>query len=511
MPRLVPRKLLAALRAETAGPLELPLEVLRTARHRVRVAGALGLLGYAAFLLFELTGASPAGALEHAIRRTHDLLGIALSGAVLLVAAAPQVPDRSVLRVALAGEVLLCALISTLMPWAQFVRLGALNSLTWVVPVILLVPILVPAPPRTMVLVSTVCALTMPLGPWLLSSLGLIEARPSELLGLAVSGAVAVGIAAVAARTIHGARRQLAALRSVGSYELLEKLGQGGMGEVWKAKHSMLARPAAVKLIRPEQLQGASEAREEAIARFTGEAQITAGLSSPHTVSLFDFGQSEDGALYYAMELLDGMNLEHFVYQYGPIEPRRAVHWLQQVCDSLGEAHARGLVHRDIKPANLFVCRYGRELDFLKVLDFGLHRPVGEATDARLTSPGIRMGTPAYMAPEQVFDLAPDPRSDLYALGCVGYWLIAGSKPFEAESAGELMRHHAQTPAPRLSSKAEQPVPAPLEAALMACLAKDVSERPADADELSARLARSIEGAAWTRENASAWWKSRRG
>src|SRR5258705_6520265 len=168
------------------------------------------------------------------------------------------------------------------------------------------------------------------------------------------------------------------------------------MGEVWRAHPSMLARPAAVKLILPERLQAPAEAREAAIMRFTREAQVTAGLRSPHTVQLFDFGVSAEGVMYYAMELLDGINLDHFIYRYGPIGPRRAVHWLRQACHSLGEAHALNLVHRDIKPANLFVCRYGRDVDVVKILDFGLTRLTTQPQDARLTSPGWQPGTPGY-------------------------------------------------------------------------------------------------------------------
>jgi len=279
--------------------------------------------------------------------------------------------------------------------------------------VIILFPLLVPAPPATSIVVSILCALTIPAGLWALSSAGLIVVNATDYWGQCVTAAVAVFTAGVASQTIYGASRTAAAARRMGSYELIAPLGHGGMGEVWKAEHLLLARPAAVKLILPERLNAANEQRDEVVKRFTREAQVTASLRSPHTVSLFDFGASADGTFYFAMELLDGMNAEHFIYRFGPLEPRRAVHWLLQACHSLGEAHSRNLVHRDIKPANLFVCRYGRDVDFVKVLDFGLIKPLVPPTDVNLTSPGVRLGTPGYMAPEQVFGLATDPRTDL--------------------------------------------------------------------------------------------------
>jgi serine/threonine-protein kinase len=270
----------------------------------------------------------------------------------------------------------------------------------------------------------------------------------------------------------------------------------------------LLARPAVIKRILPAALQAPMEERDAAIERFTREARVTASLRSPHTVELFDFGSSADGTLYYAMELLEGLNAEHFVYKFGALPPRRAVHWLRQMCHSLGEAHSRGLVHRDIKPANLFVCRYGRDADFVKVLDFGLTRPVGPPGEAGLTSPGVRLGTPGYMAPEQVYGLPSDARTDLYALGCVGYWLLAGVKPFEAESGAELMRMHAQAAPPSLATAACPEVSQRLEAIILSCLAKEPADRPANADALGEALGCSLDGPPWSAEDARAWWEA---
>jgi serine/threonine-protein kinase len=508
MRRLVPARFLAALRPESATRLDLPADFLRESRHRVRVAAALGAGAYAVFLLFELTRMVPSSALERQVDLLHDVLGLTLCGALFLVAGLRRLDDRAVLRLALVTEVLLCAVISVQVSWAAFLRTGHVPEMTWVVAVIILFPLLVPAAPRTVLVTSFLCASTMAAGPAALAALGVIQAPIGDLAAALLTGLVGVAMAVIGSRTIHRAGRQVAAARMIGSYELLEPIGQGGMGEVWKARHLLLARPAAVKLILAERLQGASEERAATVKRFTREAQVTANLRSPHTVGLFDFGVTADGTFYYAMELLDGMNVEHFVYRFGPIEPRRAVHWLRQACHSLGEAHALDLVHRDIKPANLYLCRYGRDVDFLKVLDFGLTKPVAGGDDPDLTGPGARLGSPAYMAPEQVFGMNADPRTDLYALGCVGYWLLSGEKPFEGKSAGELLRQHAQAAPPPLSVRAQGAIPRGLEEVIMSCLSKDPAGRPESADRLAELLGASLEGACWSDAEAHRWWES---
>ncbi len=479
---------------------------MRESRERIRVAASIGAAGYVLVLGVALTGVLRAQPLERSIDLVHDAIGVTLCGGLLAATLVRGIADRTVLALALACELLLVGVISLTIPWALFLRTAHLPGITWAVPIMILFPLLVPARPRTVFVVSAVCALMMPGGIAVLAALGKVVARASDYWAALITGTIGAGIAVIASRTVYGARQQLAVASRMGSYELLERLGQGGMGEVWRAHHALLARPAAVKLILPERLQAPAEVREAAVQRFTREAQVTAALRSPHTVQLFDFGVSEDGVMYYAMELLDGINLEHFVYRWGAIEPRRAVHWLLQACHSLGEAHARGLTHRDIKPANLFVCAYGRERDFLKVLDFGLARTIASSGDARLTREGGWLGTPGYMAPEQVFGRDSGPSADLYALGCVAYWLLTASTPFESDDAGELMRQHVQVvPAP-LSERAAQAIPPSLEAVVMACLAKAPSERPRDADELSQRLAHSLDGAPWSGADAHAWW-----
>ena len=236
-------------------------------------------------------------------------------------------------------------------------------------------------------------------------------------------------IAMVPFKVMQGLGKQLHEAQDLGSYKLVERLGQGGMGEVWRAEHRLLARNAAVKLVRPEVLGGGGPEDAQVIRRrFEREAQATAALGSPHTIRVFDYGVTDDGTFYYVMELLAGRDLESLVREFGPVQADRVVYLLRQVCHSLAEAHARGLVHRDIKPANIYVCRLGLEFDFVKVLDFGLvkvRQPRGQ--QALTATMEHTTGTPAYMAPEIILgETNVDRRADVYALGCVAYYLLTG-------------------------------------------------------------------------------------
>ena len=300
---------------------------------------------------------------------------------------------------------------------------------------------------------------------------------------------------------------------SVGSYRLISPLGSGGMGEVWLAKHRLLARPAAVKLIRQETPAGA--AREQLVRRFQREAQVTARLRSPHTVQLYDFGVNDSGAFYYVMELLQGLDLQHIVNRFGPQVPERVIMLLRQACRSLAEAHEHGLVHRDIKPANLFVGRLGTEYDYLKVLDFGIvkERPgsggLDPAAATLITSPNFVQGTPAFMAPEVVFGEHPiDGRTDLYSLACAAYWALTGELVFKANTPAQMLLHHAQTQPALPSAVSELPVPRDLETLLMQCLEKDPAKRPVSALALEARLARIRCPDSWTQARAREWWET---
>jgi len=295
----------------------------------------------------------------------------------------------------------------------------------------------------------------------------------------------------------------------MGSYQLVERLGQGGMGEVWRAKHRLLARPAVIKVIRPDVMGGSdADRREIARQRFAREAEATSSLRSPHTVELYDFGVSQEGTFYYVMEFLDGVDLAELVKRFGPLPAERVVYLLKQICHSLGEAHERGLVHRDIKPANIFVCRYGREVDFAKVLDFGLVKGEQGDADVALTAENVVDGTPAFIAPEQATGDQPvDGRSDLYALGCVAYWLLTGELVFRADTAVQtLVMHVKEAPVPP-SARTELEIPAGLEEIVLRCLEKDSDRRPQTAEDLLRVLEALESGPAWTRERALHWWE----
>jgi DNA-binding NtrC family response regulator len=289
----------------------------------------------------------------------------------------------------------------------------------------------------------------------------------------------------------------------LGLYRLMERLGEGGMGEVWRARHQLLARPCAVKVIRPDRL-GESN-REKAIERFRLEARTIARLTSPNTVRLFDFGVTETGSLYFVMELLEGLDLASLVQRFGPFPPERALVVLRQACRSLGEAHAAGLLHRDIKPHNLQLCRLGLDFDIVKVLDFGLAKSLREG-NADLTTDDILTGTPAYMPPERVQGADADERSDLYALGCVGYWMLTGRTVFVGDPMAMMLRHVRDAPQPP-SKLAPGPVPERLEQIVLACLEKLPARRPESAMDLWHQLGDVTVATPWTAERAERWWR----
>jgi serine/threonine-protein kinase len=291
---------------------------------------------------------------------------------------------------------------------------------------------------------------------------------------------------------------------SLGSYKLVEKIGAGGMGEVWLGKHDLLARPAAVKLIRADEVGKTNDTHRD---RFQREAHTTANLRSPHTVQLYDFGVSGTGTFYYIMELLHGMDLDEMVRRFGPLPPGRVVMLLEQACRSLTEAHDRGLVHRDIKPANLFITALGPEFDFLKVLDFGMVKATMQQTDVALTVEGTAQGTPAFMAPELALGRGEvDGRADLYSLGCVAFWMLTGMLVFEAESPTHMLMQHVQNEPRRPSDLAEVRIPEALDGIVLRCLKKNPGDRPASARELGEELGSVECREPWTQERARKWW-----
>jgi eukaryotic-like serine/threonine-protein kinase len=288
----------------------------------------------------------------------------------------------------------------------------------------------------------------------------------------------------------------------LGPYTLDEKIGEGGMGVVYKASHELLRRPAAIKLLASERTG------EENLKRFEREVQVTSMLTHPNTVAIYDFGRTPAGGFYYAMEYLDGLDLQTLVEEHGPQEPARVAHILAQLAGALAEAHGAGVVHRDVKPANVMLCERGGQPDVVKVLDFGLTKELSPQNDVLKSDVHRIIGTPLYLSPEAVTDPASvDAQSDLYAVGAVGYFLLTGAPPFSGKNTVELCGHHLySTPTP-ISARRGAPVPAELEALVMSCLEKRPGERPASAAALESAL--SSLAAQWTRESARAWWNGR--
>jgi hypothetical protein len=294
-------------------------------------------------------------------------------------------------------------------------------------------------------------------------------------------------------------------MQRLGQYTLVRKLGEGGMGAVYEARHAMLRRPVAVKLIRAGQVSA------ESLARFEREVQLTSQLNHPSTIGVYDYGRTDEGVFYYVMEHLSGISLKELIRMEGPLPAARVVHILRQVCGSLAEAHEQGLVHRDIKPANIMLCPLGGMHDVAKVLDFGIAKDVG-VRDADISSPGMLIGTPLYMSPEAFgSSVTVDARSDLYALGAVAFELLTGEVVFPSGSASELMSRVATEAAQRPSERARRPVPHALDKLVLELLAKRPENRPASAREVGRRLDELADAEPWTEEHAAAWWTNRMG
>lgn len=390
-----------------------------------------------------------------------------------------------------------------------------MTQISWVGALLLMFAAIVPTQPRKMLVVGLLAASMMPISMLVAGwRNGVNFGSPWGALIMHYPDYILVFVAVLISKVVTRLGQQVSKARELGSYQLGELLGRGGMGEVYKAKHRMLARPAAIKLIRPEMLGAADdETARLAITRFRREAEAAACLRSEHTVELYDFGVTSDNTLYLVMEFLDGMDLETMVRTKGPLSAGRVSYILRQVCDSLDEAHSSGLVHRDIKPANIHLGRVGRKYDFVKVMDFGLVKAVSDTTpDATLvTVPGqMAIGTPAYMSPEMALGETVDARTDIYALGCVAYFLLTGELVFGGEKAVNLIAKHLQAEPVPPSERTTQPIPPALERLIMKCLAKDPARRPQSAAEMADALSW-VTADAWGQKQASEWWTLNRG
>ena len=500
-------------RARASG---LPADVLVQSAERLRILALL----YA--FMFFMAGVFPAllSSTDRArffsapIQWAPGAISIAVALSVAAVARMPSMAPRAILSIGLVFEVVSSFGIAAAeyLTRAKFDFDSEGPGLSWVAVWTLLVAIVVPSAPRWTVLATLASVSSVPV---IIGYVVSIRPEPSAtpekfFFGLVFPYLLVTLMAYVGARVVYSLGREVALAREMGGYRLIERLGAGGMGEVWRAEHRLLARPAAIKLVRPEALGGLDATRRREVQeRFGREARATAMMRSPHTIQLFDYGVTNDGTFHYVMELLDGFDLETLVERFGPVPAERAIALLVQVCHSLAEAHGEGLIHRDIKPANVYVCRYGREPDFVKVLDFGMVKSRGgrgEAAETQLTGDHAVWGTPAFMAPEQVLGRSVDGRADLYAVGCLGYWLITGQLVFQGKTPMEIMLQHAHAAPAAPSSRSELEMPAAIDNLILSCLAKDPADRPSTAEELSHRLSAVATSSTWTPERARAWW-----
>ena len=516
---MTPQKLVRSLRAPFSGPTTtggrasgLPPDLLREASRRLGIIARffmvmpLFVIAVWHTLLPRFHISWPTGPLD-VIAGTAALLSVGVFLATRLRNLAPA----SIITLGLGYEVALAALMAAgdhvLASPAEMTG-GPIVSRVMII--LLAFPIFVPSTPLRTFAAAFVGASMDPLAMAVAIQIRHLDVAPWHILLMHLPNYVVVGLAVLMSRVITGLGRHVRDARDLGSYRLGDLLGRGGMGEVYVAHHRMLARPAAIKLIRPERLEVTGDDRAaRVVQRFKREAEAAASLRSPHTIELYDFGQTEDGTLYFVMELLDGIDLDSFVERFGPMSPGRMVHVLRQVCDSLGEAHARGLIHRDVKPANIHLGRMGLLHDFVKVLDFGIVKSLREPPDtqALATAADRIVGTPSFMPPEMARGDPVDARADLYCLGCVAHWLLTGKLVFGGDTSFEVVAQHLNGVPKRASTESPFPVPSALDDVILSCLAKYPADRPQSARELSDRLAASAASDAWTEQDAGRWWR----
>ncbi len=516
-------------RGDRAGPSgrpdTLPPDLLQQSVGRLRVVALL--FAAAVFVANFVAAAFTVEGQEYTFSRVIGWLPgvLAIAGALFVVwlTTWEQASVRTKLAVGLLFQVLGGFAIAMAQWWGLWDGVEDLSTnvhfqrslgISWVAVWVVLFTVVVPTRPSRALLASVVTGATVPLTITLSMAFG---GTPAVNASFFFWGFVfpyvmlAPGAALIGSRVVHQLGREVRRARELGAYVLEERLGAGGMGEVWRARHRLLARPAAVKFIRPEVLsEGDGGSQRVIVTRFEREAQATAAMRCPHTIELYDFGVADDGTFYYVMELLDGFDLESLVTRFGPLPPQRVLHVLRQLCHALGEAHENGLIHRDVKPGNIYVCRYGREYDWVKVLDFGMVKTVrsdGEAS-LKLTAETVLGGTPAYMPPEQALgEGAIDGRADIYQAGCVAYFALTGQLVFTGRTPVEMMLKHAREVPRPPSSKTAAPIPPALDALVLRCLSKDPAERPETADELAAAAqACARELPPWTSAEAGEWW-----
>jgi serine/threonine-protein kinase len=487
------------------GPWRTPLLVARRLR---LLSGLLAVLTCSALLVRLTLG--PLLAIPRAYGWEGDAgmaLAVAVSTAVWVMSARRKSSLDYVDGLSFAHLLVLCLLVATFEATAM--QGHQAWGISWTCVLVIVFALVVPTSPLRTSVASVLGTAISPVMVALAARQG--ETSIETYVPLVVDAGLASILAIACSRFVSRQIREHEQERKLGSYHLEEVIAKGGMGTVWRAHHRMLLRPAAVKIVQPSKLAKTPGELDRLMLRFEREALATANLESPHTVRLFDFGKTDDGAFYYAMELLDGIDLWELVEEYGPVDPARTVHFLHHACHALKEAHQLGLVHRDIKPANLMSCHLGPDYDFLKVCDFGLvkwHQVPATREALSLTSESAVPGTPAFLSPEAVTgESEVDSRSDVYSLGCVAFWLLTGRLVFQAETTLDMAVRHVREQPAAPSTVAELPIPEELDRLVLDCLAKNPDDRPMDAGALEDRLARFVFEEPWTQERARIWWK----
>jgi eukaryotic-like serine/threonine-protein kinase len=443
------------------------------------------------------------------VRLTETLL-LFLSAAIIAVERSGRVRPLLFLRMGLGFEVLVAcgiAVVENSIPWSPDEVVRGFSAIAiWIAAYTLLIPM----PPVVALVTGLLAASAGPavhilMNPavghsWLSWQHAVLYYFPSYLIA---------AISAFLSARVLRLEWSAAKAKEMGAYQLIELIARGGMGEVWRAHHRWLKRDAAIKIMRPEVLL-ARTGRQASVLRkrFEQEAQTMASLRSPHTVELYDFGLTDEGGFFYAMELLEGYDLEQLVSEFGPQPPARVVHILLQACHSLEEAHQRGMVHRDVKPTNFILCRLGTDPDFVKLLDFGLVKLMAPDESVHVTLDGHTTGTPAFLAPEiAIGDESVDIRADIYGLGCVAYWLLSGQVVFDEKTPTATAMAHVQKDPIPLSQRVQGAVPEGLEAVVMACLEKEPAKRPQSALSLRRMLEACTDVPVWSSDEAEKWWE----
>ena len=502
-----------------AGDLRsLPTEILEQTCRRVGLASAVfaGIWTWVLVMntvVMESVGAVRGDVDPSLVVMEYVLTIAGIAFAVLMVFVARALHHRPALLIDIGlGYAVLNALLIAVFNWLIIPpEWYPTAGVSFICIVILVYPAIAPAGPWRTLAAACLAATMDPIMYGVSIARGTVYDMASfELLWTFAPNYLCAVLAVVPATVIRGLGKRVSRERELGSYQVGDLIGHGGMGDVYRATHRLLARPAAIKLIRPEALGAEGPDRaQHVIERFRREARAAASLKCPHPIELYDFGTADDGTFYYVMELLNGLDLRELVSRYGPLGAPRTVHLLKQACLSLAEAHDRGLIHRDIKPSNMVACRMGVAVDYMKVLDFGLVKSAsdGESSARDLTSPDVTTGTPAYMAPEiAVGDRPVDHRADIYALGCVAFWMLTGRDVFEGATPIAVLTQHVRDDPPAPSSLSETSIPVELDQVVLDCLAKDPADRPASALDLLARL-NCLTVDPWGTEAARDWWQ----